>query len=59
MSEVQLGVYDVFFEFVGEYDCGVEFVRVVAEDEEHAVEKARARQYMPYGASDVVYRGEA
>lgn len=54
-----MGVYDVFYEFQDDYDCGMEYVRVVAENENHAVEKAMARQYMPYGPSEVVYRGEA
>lgn len=58
MEQVR-GVYDVFFEFQDEYDSGADFVRVVAEDEDHAVDLARARQYMPYGPSEVVYRGEA
>ena len=59
MNEMVMGVYDVFYEFQDDYDCGMEYVRVVAEDVNHAVEKAMARQYMPHGPSEVVYRGEA
>ena len=59
MSEVDLGVYDVYF-IVEEEDCSVfDFVRVTAEDENHAEDLARQRQYMPHGVYEVLYRGAA
>lgn len=58
-EDLVLYVFDVFYEFQDEYDCGVEYVRVLAEDENHAVEKAMSHQYMPHGPSEVVCRGEA
>lgn len=59
-QELVLGVYDV--EYYWQDGYGVwhrEFVRVVAEDEDHAIEMASARTWMPYGACGVEYRGEA
>lgn len=59
MEEVR-GVYDVYFHCQDGYECWhYDYVRVVAEDEDHAAEKATALQYMPYGMNEVVYRGEA
>ena len=59
-NEMVLGVYDVeyYWQDVDEV-WHREFVRVIAEDEDHAMELATARVYMPYGANGVEYRGEA
>lgn len=58
-EELVLYVFDVFYEYQDDYDSCMEYVRVTAEDENHAVEKAMSRQYMPHGPSEVVCRGEA
>ena len=59
MEKVQ-GVYDVEYHWQDGYcNWHIDFVRVIAEDEEHAVELATTRVYMPYGANGVEYRGEA
>ena len=56
MSEVQLFVYDVYYD---DEDGIVERVRVTAEDEYDAEDRARALCYMPNGVREVEYRGEA
>jgi len=59
MEEVR-GVYDVEYYWQDGYKIWhYDFVRVIAEDEDHALELATARVYMPYGANGVEYRGEA
>ena len=60
MNELVMGVYDVEYYWIDDHDIWhFDFVRVIAEDEEHAVELATGRVYMPYGANGVEYRGEA
>lgn len=60
MNELVMGVYDVEYYWIDGYDnWHLDFVRVIAEDEDHAMELATVRVYMPYGANGVEYRGEA
>ena len=56
MTEVQLFVYDVYFD---DEEGFVDRVRVYAEDEYHAEQRALALYHMPNGAREVEYRGEA
>lgn len=58
MSEVQLGIYDVYFEH---WDGIIDYVRVTAEDEYHAEQKVRALCCIPdeHPVREIEYRGEA
>jgi|688.fasta_scaffold10146_49 hypothetical protein len=58
MDQAVLGFYDVFFECEDDQGTFVDYVRVRAEDEQHAEELVRASYFMPYGVQEVVYRGE-
>ena len=60
-EELVLGIYDVEYYWQdGLGDWHLESVRVVAEDEEHAVELVtQSRVDMPYGVCGVEYRGDA
>ena len=59
-EDLVLYVYDVEYYWQDGYDRWyIEYIRVTAEDEDHAAEKAAAMVYMPYGVNGVEYRGEA
>lgn len=59
-EDLVMHVFDVEYYWIDGYDnWHLDSIRVIAEDEDHALELATARVYMPYGANGVEYRGEA
>lgn len=47
-------VFDVEYYWIDGYDnWHLESIRVIAEDEDHALELATSRVYMPYGVNGV------
>ena len=55
-----MGVYDVEYCWQDGYGRWyIEYIRVTAEDEDRAAEKAAAMVDMPYGVAGVEYCGEA
>lgn len=59
-EDLVLYVYDVEYCWQDGYGRWyIESIRVTAEDEDHAAEKAAAMVDMPYGVAGVEYRGEA